>query len=122
MNELVDRFGVVLARLENMQPQNKNPGTPGVRYNQWGQDKPRQQYQSKNFQDGSDKSAQAATSGNGEKGHELDIKETGETPKNKEGYYRGDGYRRWDYDRSKYCIAHQKAGHSTESCAGLKDR
>ena len=48
VNELVYRFGVVLARLENMPPQNKNPGAPGNRYNQRGQDKPRQQYKNIN--------------------------------------------------------------------------
>ena len=46
VNELVDRFGVVLARLESMPQQNKNPGTSRNRYNQRGQDKPRQKYQS----------------------------------------------------------------------------
>ena len=54
-----------------MPPQNK---VSGVRYNQPGGKKPRQQYQSKNYQDGSDNSAQAATAGNGEKGQELDTK------------------------------------------------
>ena len=52
VNELVDRFGIVLARLESMPQQNKNPGTSGNRYNQQAQDKPRQQYQNKNYQGG----------------------------------------------------------------------
>ena len=117
VNELVDRFGVVLARLKSMPQQNKNPGTSGNRYNQRGQDKPRQQSQSKNYQGGPNTGAQEATAGSEEKGQELDVKETGGTPKNMEGYYyKGNSYRRWDYERCKYCIVHQKAGHSTELC------
>ena len=78
VNESVDRFGVVLARLESMTPQNKNPGAPGSRYNQRGQDKPRQQWQNKNYQGRPDNGPQAATAGGGVKGQELDAKETGE--------------------------------------------
>ena len=73
----------------------KNPGISGNRYNQRGQDKPRQQYQSKNYQGGPNTGAQAATTGSGEKGQGLDVKETGGIPKNKEGYYyKGNSYRR----------------------------
>ena len=122
VNELVARFGVVLARLENMPQQNKNPGVPGVRYNQWGHGKPMQPYQNKNFQNVPDNSVQTATAGSEEKGQELEPKEMSEAQKKKEGYFRGDNYRRWDYDRRKYCMAHQKVGHSTDSCAWLKDR
>ena len=41
MTKIVDRFGIVLARLESMPPQSKKTGAPGGRYNQRGQDKPR---------------------------------------------------------------------------------
>ena len=47
VTELVDRFGI--ARLESMPLQGKKTGAPGGRYNQRGQDKPRQQWQNKNY-------------------------------------------------------------------------
>ena len=80
VSELVDRFRVVLARLESMPQQNRNPGTSGNMYNQQGQDKQRQQYQSKSYQGGPNTGTQAATSGSEEKGQGLDTKETGGTP------------------------------------------
>ena len=49
VTELVDRFGIVLATLESMPPQGKKTDAPGGRYNQRGQDKPRQQWQNKNY-------------------------------------------------------------------------
>ena len=121
VSELVDRFGIVLARLESMPQQGKNPGASGGKYNERGHDKPRQQYQNKNYQSRPNTGAPAAAAGGEGKGQELNTKETGETPKNKEGYsYEWNNYRRWEYDRHKYCITHQKAGHSTGSCAWLK--
>ena len=90
VTELVDRFGIVLARLENMPQQGKNPGAFGRRYKQRGQDKPRQQYQNKNYQSRPTTGAPAAAAGGEGKGQELSTKEIGETPKNKEGYsYKG---------------------------------
>ena len=98
VTELVDRFGIVLARLESMPPQGKKTG---------------ENYQSRPYP-----RAPAAEAAGGEgKTRELSTKEAEETTKNKEGYsYKGNNYRRWEYDRRKYCIAHQKAGHATESC------
>ena len=74
VSELVDRFGIVLARLESMPQQNNNPGTSGSRYNQLGQDKPRQQYQNKNYQSRPNTRAPAATAGDEGKGQELSAK------------------------------------------------
>ena len=99
VSEFVDRFGMVVARLESMPQQNKNPGTSGSRYNQRGQDKSMQQYQNKNYQSRPNTGGPAAPAGGEGKGQELSAKETGETPKIKEGYsYKGNNYLRWEYD------------------------
>ena len=92
VTELVDRYGIVLARLESMPPQGKKTGAPGGRYNQWGQD--RQQWQSKNYQSGPNPRAPAAEAAGGEgKTQELSTKEAEETTKNKEDYsYKGNNY------------------------------
>ena len=43
-------------------------------------------------------------------------------PGNGGSYFRKDGYKKFDYDRSKYCLAHQTYDHATDSCTWLKGK
>ena len=108
VSKLVDRFGIVLPPQHKIQVPLGRDITSGVRINQGSSIRTKTQSRQNT-------GAPAATAGGEGKSQELSTKETGETPKNKEGYsYKGNNYRRGEYDRRKYCMAHQKAGHSTE--------
>ena len=121
MSELLDRFGLVLARLETLPPP-APPGQPAPKNKnvQRTEEQPTQFYQNRNYQNRPKESYRAPAAGGRGRGPGPEQRMFGNAPGNGGGYFKRDGFKK--YDRSEYCLAHQMYGHATDSCSWLKGK
>ena len=122
MNEMIDRFGVVLARLETLPPPAPTPTDARNKNFQRGRGRPTAFFPSKNYPPRTDNQAREPGAAPVGRGQEQGQPRGGAALGNRGGYYKRGSYRKFDYDRSKYCLAHQTYGHATDSCSWLKGK
>ena len=121
MNEMMERFGVVLARLETLPPPPQAQPAAGQKNFQRAKGGPTQFYQNKNYPARYNGLNRPPAAGGRGRGQDMGQRKVGGAPGYQGNYFRRDGYKKFDYDRSKYSLAHQTYGHATDSCRVLKD-